>query len=111
MLRVPIGLRKEGIVEAVALSPDGQFAAVGAGQIYIFDTASGSLTHRLGLRAGQLSFSPDGKYLVAANINNLRLWNTADWSLTDEAVQGYIAAFDARDRLYTVSHRWASSPL
>ncbi|MBO0758257.1 MAG: hypothetical protein J2P54_20600, partial [Bradyrhizobiaceae bacterium] len=46
VLRAPIGLRNEGIVEAVALSPDGRFAAVGAGQVYIFDTASGSLMRR-----------------------------------------------------------------
>ena len=53
-LRIPIGKGNEGMLNAVALSPDGRIAAVGgfsgkSGQdknIYIFNTSTGNITQR-----------------------------------------------------------------
>jgi WD40 repeat protein len=115
VLRVPIGIGDRGIVQAVALSPDGRFAAAGGvdvgdkdNGVYIFDTASGKMLRRLELNGAteNVIFSPDGKYLVATQSLSLRVWNTANWTLIgkdiDFAELGYIAAFDARNNLFTV---------
>jgi WD40 repeat protein len=119
VLRVPIGPGNDGKIWAVALSPDGRYAAAGGWNrsaddwVYIFDAATGKLIRRLGKlddAINHLTFSTDGRYL-AATLNGgegLRVWETTGWSLVgDDRNYGgegsYGAAFDATDRLYTVA--------
>jgi WD40 repeat protein len=78
VLRPPQGAGEEGMLYAVAMSPDGTTAAVGGWtgptgddvySIYLFDRATGHLTRRI---AGlpdvvfHLAFSPDGRRLLAS---------------------------------------------
>ena len=124
VLRVPIGPGNEGQVYAVALSPDGQFTAVGGWDVavarthddavYIFETASGKLIHRLGKNDSAIThvtFSADGKFLAATlgSGAGLRVWDTATWSLVGEDKDyggdpSYGVAFDATGGLFTVSN-------
>src|SRR5262245_57760967 len=76
VLRPPQDVGREGMLFAVALSPDGAVVAVGGlngwkwdkeGSIYLFDRASGRLLRRLpGLPDAvyHLTFSPDGSWLA-----------------------------------------------
>lgn len=91
ILRPPLGEGDEGKLFACALSPDGALAAVGAvtpvGEgdletIYLFDTSTGQLRHRLsGLptRACDLAFSKEGRFLAATLMEGggLRVWEVA----------------------------------
>jgi WD40 repeat protein len=96
-LRVPIGGGNEGKVYAMAISPDGNTVAAGGWtgyewdgsvSIYLFEVASGRLVRRLrNFRGaiGDLSFSPDGRWLVAGLggglENGIRVYRTGDWEL------------------------------
>jgi len=125
VLRVPIGPgNNEGNVDAVALSPDGQFAAVGGWDVaiaqthddavYIFENASGKLIHRLGKNDSvitHVTFSADGRFLAATlgGGAGLRVWDTATWSLVGEDKDygrgpSYGVAFGPGGELYTVSN-------
>jgi WD40 repeat protein len=75
-IRIPIGDGGEGLLAAVALSPDGKIVAVGGvtqvgdydASIFLFDRASGHLLRRIrGLAntIAHLAFSPDGRILAA----------------------------------------------
>ena len=123
-VRVPIGQGNDGKVNAVALSPDGQWVAAGGWDaswstdntmsVYIFEAATGRLVTRLG-RLGNvinhLAFSPDGSRLAAAlgGGEGMRLWEAGSWRLIAEdkdyggkASNG--AAFDGANRLFTVAY-------
>jgi WD40 repeat protein len=121
-LRVPIGNGDQGKIFAVALSPNGRLAAAGgwdvypqqhaAHAVYVFDTATGKLIHRLaelGSVLRQVVFSPDNRYLVATvgDHGGIRAWDTESWRLIaeDHDYEGdsYGAAFDDANRLYTVA--------
>ena len=116
-LRVPIGEGDEGKVYAVALSPDGKWAAAGGwsknDDVYIFEAATGRLVmrlSRLGAVINHLAFSPDGSRLVSvlSGGEGMRLWETGSWRLLAEDKNyggkgGYGAAFDSANRLYTVA--------
>ena len=120
VLRVPIGPGNDGKIYAVALSPDGQFAAAGGWNrsgdnwVYVFDAGTGKLIRRLGKLDNvieHLTWSADGRYLAATlgSGEGLRVWETAGWSLVGDdrnygGKDSYGAAFDATDRLYTVSY-------
>jgi len=115
VLRVPIGPGNDGKINAVALSPDGQFVAAGgySAGVYVFDAATGKLIRRLGKLENvirHLTWSADGRYLAAtlAGGRGLRVWETTGWGLVGDdrdygGKDSYGAAFDATGRLYTVA--------
>jgi hypothetical protein len=125
ILSIPIGFDDEGELFAVAISPNGRFVAAGGYDVgwrefkdiavYIFETATGKLIRRLGglnQLIGNLTFSPDGKFLAAVlggrNGGGMQVWETAGWSLVGEDgyenTDSYGVAFDTADKLYTVSN-------
>src|ERR1700722_17236717 len=89
-------LRHEQPVQAVALSPDGRYIASSARDfsVRIWDLPTGALVHsllaptnRLAFGAPEsntpcLSYSPNGKYLVAGRGDaKLLVWETPDYKL------------------------------
>jgi WD40 repeat protein len=97
-LRHPIGNGKEGMIYAVAISPDGRHIAGGGWtgyewdrltSIYIFDLNTGMLIKRLSNLPEvilHLTYSKDGKYLAAGlKMNNgIRIYRTDDYSMVKE---------------------------
>lgn len=121
VLRPPQGAGNEGNLEAVALSPDGNWVAVagitgyeweGSISIDLFDRGSGRLLRRLGGLPNvvvHLAFSPDGRWLAAglsAN-NGIRVWDTTRWGTplqdVDYGAASYGASWSADGRLATSS--------
>jgi len=91
-----IGEGSEGVIYAIALSPDERFLAVGgylAGtreslkryEIRIYNFKSGKLIKTLKSHTNvvnDLAFSPDGTYLLSGSGDfTAKLWKTADWRL------------------------------
>lgn len=93
--RIPAGLRSDGQLYALALSPDGGTLAVGGWTcwdaegracIYLLDAQSGDIRSRVrGLPEviASLRFSPDGSHLAVGLMGQggLRVYRTADASL------------------------------
>jgi WD40 repeat protein len=91
-LRLPIGTKMEGIIYAVAITPNGRFIAAGGwtgyqwedfrNSVYIFDRQSGRMKSRINGFTGTiftLAFSPDGKKLAVATFRGgVRVFNVAD---------------------------------
>jgi WD40 repeat protein len=117
-LRPPLDDGHEGMLYAVAISPDGNTIAVGgwtgyewsnSHAVYLFDRASGKLTRRLpGLpnTINKLAYSPDARYLaVGVFSGGVRIYRTADWQevLLDEDCDSISrsVAFDPTGRLLT----------
>ncbi len=127
VLRPPIGEGDEGTIYAVAISPDGRHIAAGGWtgswnktfSIYIFDRETGALIKTIkGLPEVifHLSFSKDGKFLVAGlGLNGIRIYSTDGYSLIKEdkaygdRVYGFdfssdgrlvVSSFDGYIRLY-----------
>jgi len=120
VLRPPQGEGNEGKLYAVAISPDGTTVATGgwtgpsaeATSIYLFDRESGSLKRRLTPLPDvvlHLSYSHDGRYLVAAlgGSNGIRVYGTGDYQEaardTEYGNGSYWAEFDRAGRLVTSS--------
>jgi len=118
VLRPPVGPGKEGILNSVAISPDGQTVAVGgytkgdkdSYSVYLFDLFSRKLVRSLpGQRSPIhfLTYSPDGNFLVVlmGKGTGLRIYRTSDLTLAveDSAYDNkcYWAAFDRDGRLVT----------
>jgi WD40 repeat protein len=118
-LCTPLGGANEGVLYAVAISPDGRTIAAGGGtgnewdrkfSIYIFDRESGLLIRRI---AGlpevifHLVYAPDGKWLAAmlGGQNGVRVYETGGYTQVSEdqdyGDSGYGADFDAAGRLVT----------
>ncbi|MBI5967818.1 MAG: hypothetical protein HY882_08185, partial [Deltaproteobacteria bacterium] len=120
-IRPPIGDGDEGMIHAVAISPDGKTIACGGRtgvdrersyNIYIFDRESGRLTKRI---AGisqvilHLTYSKDGRFLVATLGWNqgIRVYQTPDYVVWAEDraynAPSTNADFDQQGRLVTAS--------
>ena len=106
VLRPPIGSGNEGLVGAVALTPDGKIAAIGGwpaagtGQyaVDLFDVASGRLVRQF--KADRpvvaLAFSGDGLRLAAGlSSTGVRVWRMADGTMEeDRDFQNQVQALD-----------------
>jgi len=95
ILRPPIGDDNEGMIFAVAISPDGRTVACGGRtgaskdrSIYLFDRESGRLTQRItGLpdQVSNLAYSQDRRFLaVALGSSGIRVYRTTDYGLAGE---------------------------
>lgn len=120
-IRPPIGDGDEGKLNAVALSPDGNTVACGGftgiwsgntTTIYLFNMATGVMTSSItGLSevSNHLTFSPDGRYLVATlgGRNGIRVYRSSDWSQIGEDREyrgaSYSVHFSNDSRLVTTS--------
>ena len=114
ILRPPIGAETEGIIFAVAMSPDGKLIAVSGMtaapwdhnfSIYIFDRETGKIARRLGnspAAAFRLSFSPDGRKIAAILVgpHGVQIFRTAD---------GQRVAFDSSYRDNSTGLDWGHS--
>jgi WD40 repeat protein len=117
VLRGPIGDGNEGVVNAVAVSPDGVWVAAGGStgyqwekshSIYIFESTSGRLVRRVsGLPTvvNSLAWSPNGRFVAAgfAGRGGISIFRTGDWQEaardTDYSDAIYGLAFDDSGRL------------
>jgi len=122
VLRPPIGAGISGKIDAVAMSPDGRYVAVGGRDAHadvdqkiavsIFDASSGALVARVGAFESiveNLVFSGDGRW-IAATLGGgwgLRVIDATNWRVvaTDKPYgdESDGAAFAPDGRLYTVS--------
>ena len=119
---IPAGPEKVGDIYAVSISPDGRTIAAGGWTerlntdfpIYLFDRESGALVKRIHGDLPQvvhfLTFSPDGRYLVATLGENkgIRVFDrNNDWheAFRDDAYgrDSYGASFARDGRLATTS--------
>lgn len=121
ILRPPIGDFKEGMLYAIAISPDGKSIAVGGytgpqdipkQPIYIFDRDSGEIrktTKDLPDVTSHLAYSRDGRYLFAALHSNygICVFETGAYSEigcdSDYDADSYWIEFDASGRMVTTS--------
>ena len=94
-LRPPIGKENEGKIYRVAISPDGEHIAAGGWtgswdgsySLYIFELSSGKIIKRISNlphRIYALSYSKDGKFLVAGLGNGIRVYRKEDYSFLKE---------------------------
>ena len=119
ILKPPIGREYEGVIYAVAMTPDGELVAAsgatgfewdGKPSIYLFDRRTGRLVRRIrGLPGlvGNLAFSPDGRSL-AVNFTSakvLQVFRVADGKMiaydNDYCVQSAGLDWDYSGRLVT----------
>ncbi|HEX4508613.1 MAG TPA: WD40 repeat domain-containing protein, partial [Burkholderiaceae bacterium] len=72
---------------AATFSPDGRSYVVGGdvdGQgVQVFETQGWTSTQTLPTGASDIAFSADGRRLLAAQVDGLRVWRTADWTVVD----------------------------
>jgi WD40 repeat protein len=129
-LRPPIGPGHDGKLFAVAMSPDGTWIAAGgwdaaytalqSNYVYIFNTTTGAIVTRVGVRDGKvvnhLAISSDGRILAITRHvgQGVEVWervgaDLTNWQLVNRDTgfgsgPAYGAAFDRRGALYVVSY-------
>lgn len=87
---LPMGIGNDDKILAMAKSPDEATVAVlMRHQVDVVDRAKGTLLRSLQLRHdqgwdGDLAFSPDGDYVIAAHKDRVMAWQSRDWSLRRE---------------------------
>lgn len=95
VLRPPIGKNNQGIIYAVAISPNGDTIAASGwtsedgfdNVIYLFDRLTGQMKQRIMHLPNvvyHLDYSPDGRYLVATQYgagNGILIYRTSDYQL------------------------------
>jgi WD40 repeat protein len=114
VIRPPIGEGKDGMVMALAVSPDGRTIAAGMNSpiVYLFDLQTGKLmNHLTGLAtfAHSLAYSRDGRYLAATLFSgDVLLYDTSNYTLIagdkDCAGESFGVAFDAQERIITACY-------
>ena len=67
-------MHKESLSGQIAISPDGNLIAVNAGTLEILEYPTLRLLRKLDEITFPIAFSPDGRYLAAANWGGLTLW-------------------------------------
>ena len=120
-LRPPIGNNREGIIFAVAISPDGKTVACGGvtgtnfdgkTSIYLFDRETGAILRRVSRLPeviASLAYSSDGRFLVAtlAGKKGIQVYETAEYDLlfqdSDYAGESNSADFNGDSKLVTTS--------
>lgn len=113
--RPPIGLGDEGMLYAGAISPDGQWVAVGGwsknNDVYIFNRQSGLLHKRIGALPNvvyDIEFSPNGQYLGIAlgGGEGIRIYRSKTFQLlkkdSDYGSRSHNMAFAKNGTLATV---------
>lgn len=68
----------------IAVSPDGEWVAVGYGQVrgavaQVWNARTGKLAQALQTGVGSVAFSLDGKWLVTGSATEYVLWSVGDW--------------------------------
>src|SRR5262249_3947757 len=119
IIRPPIGDGKEGMLRAVAISPDGETIAAGgvtgrawdgASCIYIFERGSGKLVHRItGLPINvfdsvSLAYSRNGQFLIVGLHGSVRLYDARTHALLLEDTTAFFAEAEPGGKLVTASH-------
>ena len=67
--------------QSLIFSPDGKNILISNGKIQVYRISDGTLLQSFGSQ-GQLTFSPDGKYLLATSLgSDVRMYRATDWSL------------------------------
>jgi WD40 repeat protein len=84
-------------VYAMAISPDGRWAATGSslytgadvGEVLVWDTADGAPAARLAAGAARVAFSPDGRWLGVGGADRYRFYRVGSWSAVAEVEAGH----------------------
>ncbi|MHC4145497.1 MAG: WD40 repeat domain-containing protein, partial [Planctomycetota bacterium] len=90
-------------IYSVALSPGGHFvaAADSEGNLLFWEADTGRLIHKQngsgeGIDVGCLRFSPDGKFLAAAESNQISVYDAATGNVVGQIKQGWRSPSDVR---------------
>jgi serine/threonine protein kinase/WD40 repeat protein len=110
----PLKLRGHPGPGFIAIHPDGRWAVKGTWQgsgVQVYDTSSGQILTELPVRhTAFVAFSPDGLWLAAADMNELRLWKTGSWEALPQSIPGdrvseiNPVAFSPDSRLLAATH-------
>ncbi len=105
LLDIPVPRESLGrIVSRIALSPDGQWIAIGFtdGQLEIYAKKDGQLVYKEKIKSTRsvglieaLAFSPDSRLMAAAGAEKtIYLWSTSDWKMLATFAPGKGTIFD-----------------
>jgi serine/threonine protein kinase/WD40 repeat protein/tetratricopeptide (TPR) repeat protein len=87
-------------VYAMAISPDGRWAATGSWHpgpdgrdVLIWDAADGAPAARLEAGNARVAFSPDGRWLGVGGVDRYRFYRVGSWSAVAEVEHGHAVGF------------------